>query len=265
MKLIAKVSKGSRMDQIYIPKNRNGFAVGSYVILKPVSAEKAEDNPYFYNVKEIEPIKLELANEVFKIIDTETENYDNIIITGSFLEKGFNFNDIDLLLITNSKLDESGLKQKIEETTKIKVHLIILNNASLIKGLSADPLYHMMLGRCIAKKRFVFNVKRELNYKILDLHLLKSKTLIDNFDILSGSEKYYLISNMIAIFLFLQYKKIEPETVDKEIVELFNINNVSIIKNNMIDKKSFLQRYNSIYNDTFKSVMDGINNGSKHK
>ncbi|MBI2661561.1 hypothetical protein HYX09_04850, partial [Candidatus Woesearchaeota archaeon] len=118
------------MDQIYISKNRNGFGIGSYVLLKPLEAQKPEDKPYFYNVKEIEPVKLELANDIFKIIDMEIENYDNVIITGSILEKGFNFNDIDILLITNSKLDENRLRQKIEDATKIKIHLIILNNIS---------------------------------------------------------------------------------------------------------------------------------------
>ena len=118
------------MDQIYLPKNRNGFGIGSYVLLKPLTEEKPEERPYLYNIKKIEPIKIQLANEILKIIDKETENNDNVIITGSFLEKGFNFNDIDILLITNSKLDESGLRQKIEETTKINIHLIILDNAS---------------------------------------------------------------------------------------------------------------------------------------
>ena len=253
------------MDQIYLPKNRNGFGIGSYVLLKPLTEEKPEERPYFYNIKKIEPIKIQLANEILKIIDKETENNDNVIITGSFLEKGFNFNDIDILLITNSKLDESGLRQKIEETTKIKIHLIILDNASLIKGLSADPLYHMMLGRCIAKKRIIFNVKHEINYKILDLHLLKSKSLIDNFDILGGNEKYYLTRNMIAISLFLRHRKIEPEAVDKEIIRQFNLKNILEIKNNMIEKNKFISKYKNIYNATFKSIMESINNGSKQK
>jgi len=34
MELIAKISKGSKMDQVYIPKNRIGFSAGSYVMMR---------------------------------------------------------------------------------------------------------------------------------------------------------------------------------------------------------------------------------------
>ena len=104
MELIAKISKGSKMDQIYISKNREGLNTGSYVIIKPLKTITTTKNkkPYFYNIKSIEPIKLRIINQIIKIINKITPN-DNIIITGSFLDKGFNFNDIDILLINNKK------------------------------------------------------------------------------------------------------------------------------------------------------------------
>ena len=40
MEIIAKISRGSKMDQVYIPKNRGGFSIGSYVILKPIKIKK---------------------------------------------------------------------------------------------------------------------------------------------------------------------------------------------------------------------------------
>ena len=35
MEIIAKISKGSNMDQVYLPKNRIGFDIGNYVLIKP--------------------------------------------------------------------------------------------------------------------------------------------------------------------------------------------------------------------------------------
>ena len=264
MEIIAKISRGSKMDQVYIPKNRGGFSIGSYVILKPIKIEKPKEKPFFYNIKEIEPIKLELIKQVMKIVDKELENYENIIITGSFLEKGFNFNDIDIVIVASNKINQDLIKKNIEDITKISTHIIVIGNGPLSRGLSTDPLYQMMLSKCVAKKRIIYSIKTEINYKLLDLHLLKSKTLMYNFDILNGNKKYYLVRNMIAIDLFLQHKKLNHEIINKEIKKLFGIDVVKI-KQNILDKKAFLQRYNKIYKDTFNKIMDTIDNGSKQK
>ena len=73
----------------------------------------------------------------------------------------------------------------------------------------------MILSRSIARKRFVYNVKSKINYKILDLHLLKSKSLIYNFDYLNGNEKYDLIRNMIVISLYLKHKRVNKDNLQR--------------------------------------------------
>lgn len=253
------------MDQIYIPKNRTNLPTGSYVIIKPITTQTISNKPYFYNLPHIEPIKLQIIEQIIKAINKTTEN-DNIIVTGSFLDKGFNFNDIDILLITKEKpnTQTKTLKENIEKIIGIKVHIISLNNKELIQGLSTDPLYQMMLSKYVSKKRFIYRVNQKINPKILDLHLLKSKTLIDNFDILNGNEKYYLTRNLIAISQFLKNKKINQKDVDKNIKTLFNINTKEI-KQNLIEKKLFLKKYKKLYNQTFNKIMGHIKNASKQK
>ena len=45
MEIISRVSKGSKMDQIYIPKNRAGLTIGEYVVITPLSREiKKQEN-----------------------------------------------------------------------------------------------------------------------------------------------------------------------------------------------------------------------------
>lgn len=254
------------MDQIYISKNRTDFSIGSYVIIKQLKQEKITEKPYFYNLKNIEPIKVEIINRIFNIINKTINDYENIIITGSFLDQGFHFNDIDILLVTEEKVKEKHLKKIIEDQNKIKIHLIILSNKALIKGLETDPLYQMMISRCIAKKRFIYKVKTKFYYKILDLHLLKSNALTYSFDFLNGNEKYYLIRNTIAISLFLKHKKLNKESIGKEIKKIFNLENTDIIKNNMIrDKKEFLKTYKEIHKETFNKLMKGVKNSSKQE
>ena len=260
MEIISRVSKGSKMDQIYLPKNRFGLDIGSYVVVKQLEEEKTEEKLYFYDVEYIEPIKLDIIKQIIKIIDKQYI-YENVIFTGSFLDSGFNFNDIDILLIGENK---PAIKEEIENKLGIKAHIIFIDNKSLMRGLSTDPIYQMMLSRCIAKKRFIYNLKNEINYKILDLHLLKSKTLINNFDILGGNEKYYLTRNLISISIYINGKKISKEVVDKEIKKEFNAD-VKEIKQNVLDKKRFIKKYKEIYKKTFDELMRLIKNGAEQK
>lgn len=263
--MIGRISKGSKMDQIYLPKNRARFCTGEYVLILPLKSkiEETKQKPklYFYNVKNLEPIKIRIIEDILNLTDKKI-NPENIVITGSFLEKGFGFNDIDILLIDEEKISLYKIKEEIEGLTGIKTHIINLNSKTLSVGLSSDPLYSLMLSKCVSKNRLIFKIKRKINYKLLDLNLLKSKTLIDNFETLNGNKKYYLTLNMVSIFLFIQGKKLSKEIVNKEIEKIFNIN-IKELKENLI-KQDFLKKYKEIFNKTFSLILDNIKKKNKH-
>ncbi len=258
MEIIGRISKGSKMDQIYIPRNRDGFHSGQFVLITPLEGKKEEKisrrKPIFYNVKDIEPIKLRIIEEIFELIDLEIES-KNVIITGSFLDKGFKFNDIDILIISEQKANRDSLREKIERDIGIKTHLLFLTNQELVVGLSYEPIYNVMLSKCVSEKRLIFNVKRKINYKTLDLALLKSKTLVDNFDELNGGDKHYLTFNMVSINLFVEGKKLNKENVNREIEKIFNIK-MEELKDNIVDKKKFLFRFREYYDKTFNLIME---------
>jgi len=258
MEIIGRISKGTKMDQIYLPKNRGGFASGEYVLITPLkqSGEKEKRfKPYFYGVKNLEVIKLRTIEEIFGLVNQSIEP-ENIIITGSFLEQGFGFNDIDILVLAERKANTERISEKIKSQIGIKPHIILMGTKSLISGLSSDPLYNLMLSKCVSLKRIIFNVKRKINYKILDLILLKSKTLIDNFEILNGKEKYYLTLNMVSVLLFIQGKKLSKEIVNKEIGRLLKVD-AENIRENMINRE-FLREYKKVYSQTFNLIMESI-------
>ena len=150
------------MDQIYIPKNREGLEVGSIVVIKPLIERKSKIKIYSYNTKSIEPIKMKIINEIMSYI-TESIECENIIITGSFLNKGFKFNDIDILIITDKKLNVSKIKENLEKKLEIKIDLLVLDNNSLHQGLNTDPLYNNMLSKCISKNRIIYKNQKEKN------------------------------------------------------------------------------------------------------
>ncbi len=257
MDIIAKISKGSKMDQIYLPKNRAGLPTGQYVIIAPLESKlkRKKFKPYFYNQGNLETLKLEMIERIFDVAEEIAP--ENIIITGSFLEKGFKFNDIDIILIKEEKTNIERIKNRIEGVAGIKPHIIVLNYKTLLLGLSTDPLYSMMLSKCLSKKRIIFKIKRKINYKLLDFQLLKSNTLIENFDIYNGNEKYYLTLNMISIILFMQNSKLSKEIVDKSIEKEFGIE-IKEIKENTLEKEKFIKKYKEIYNKTFNLIMENI-------
>jgi len=263
MEIISKISKGTKMDQVYLPKNRHGFGIGSYVLITPLREPKETERPYFYNAS-IEPLKVHVIQRIFTVIDQYSTSYENIIITGSFLEKGFSFNDIDILLISEHKEEVEALTTAIEALFGTKVQLLCLSNKELLKGLSTDPIYEMMLSSCVAKKRFIYKIERKLNYKHLDLQLLKSKSIFDNFELLDGHEKWYLIRNLVCLSLFIGNKKINNEEVNKKLANALGVDK-GTIKKNMLDKKPFLQKYKDLYQKTFMQILNAIKHGTKQK
>jgi len=265
MEIIGKISKGSKMDQVYIPKNRAGFSIGDYVVIKPLEEEKPIERLYYHGIKNLEPIKINIIDEILGIIYNSLNNYDNIIITGSFLEEGFNFNDIDIILITKNKINTDIIKMSIERKTGLKAHILVLNNKELIKGIETDPLYQMMLSKCVAKKRFVYKTNNVKNYKLLDLHLIKSKVLLDNFDVLSGNEKYNLTRNMIAISLYIEKGRVNNELVNENIKKYFGLKDIQEIKQNIINKKDFLRKYKLMYNKTSAKILERTSHDTKQK
>ena len=266
--IISRISKGSKMDQIYIPKNRIGLTSGSLVVIKPLIQEEhaklqLRGKHFLYGVNKIESIKIEIINRVFSIIEKNTKEVKNIIIFGSFLEEGFYFNDLDILIISEKEISDRLLKAEISAEIGVKTHILQMTSEELIEGLKYDPLYLNMISRCVAKNRIVFNIKRKINAQLLDLNLLKSKTLIDNFDALSGREMYYLTKNMIAILLFIRRKNISSDSIDKEIKKIFKIDSGDI-KEKILNKNKFLIKYKEVYEKIFKLIIGTKNkNGSK--
>lgn len=254
MELIGRVSKGSVMDQIYLPKQRPGMPVGSYVLIKPALQASLLQKPVLYGIRKIEPLKIEITKRIFALIE-EKINCENIIITGSFVKQGFRFKDIDILIVTNEKkVKDKELAAFIGQDIGVKLHILILTGKELSLGIARDPLYAMMLSRCIAKKRFTYHLQeRIIKPQLLDLHLLKSKLVFYNLDHISGDDLYYLIRNMVAVTLFLK-GKVSIEQVENKIKHIFGVSEEKI-RRKELEKRMFLRKYKEFYDATFKSIL----------
>ena len=254
--LIARVSRGTAMDQIYIPKNRPyGFEIGNYVVIEP-ALRKSEVTQFYYNTGKIAPIKSNIIQELFRHV----ANAENVIITGSFLENGFMFEDLDVVIVNGSC---PSLKNFMKENFGLEVHIIEISYVALRLGLNTDPLFQMMLSRFVAKEKVLFKIRPKLNYKLLDLHLLKSKPLIYNFDLLTGPEKYKLVRNAVAIKNFIKGNKITNKTIDNAIEHIFGKGQINSLKNNILSKETFIKKYKELYEETFNQIIEGIQHDTK--
>ena len=257
MGIIARISRGTKMDQIYLPKNRpSALGIGEYVTIA-LALQKKQIVPYYYNAAHIEPIKAEIIQGILSNAEAE-----NIIIAGSFLEKGFNFEDIDIIVING---EGKAIEKYAETAFGLKAHIINMEYGTLKTGLNTDPLFQMILSRFASKERILLNIKPIINYKLLDMHLLKSKLLPEQFEHLNGKEKYKLTRNMVAINLFLEGKTATIEKTNKEIENLFGKGAVSRLLENTMEKTPFTAKYKEVYRKVFNAIMDGISLNAKQK
>jgi len=89
--------------------------------------------------------------------------------------------------------------------------------------------------------------------------------LAENFDFLSGKDKYNMVRNAVAIDLFLSGRKIGMDEVNKEIRKVFGLKSVEEIKLNVLDKVDFLKKYKKFYNNVFEKIIKGVKNDTKSK
>lgn len=258
--LIKKISKGARFNQIYLQKNEGiGFEPGKSVVISPLENIIAKEPSIFeYNVK-LESLKREIVRLVFKIVDSHG-HYDNIIITGSFLEEGFNFEDIDILIINPVNMEKDKLKDSIEQNIGVNPHLILIDSESFNKGLKRDPLFRLMIDRYVSIKRAIFRKDRELNYKLLDIYLLKNKNLIEGYDLFSIKQRKKLLRDFISIKLFSENKEVTIKSIEKEINTLFGrdiIESLFYYGNNE-EKHKFIAKLKKEFNKLERNILKNV-------
>jgi len=254
VRLIKKVSKGTRFNQIYLQKNEAGFGPGETVVISPITDIIDQELPIFeYNIK-LSSLKKEIVKKIFKIID-DLGSYGNILITGSFLDEGFNFEDMDIVII-----DPKINKEKVENSIKemgILPHLILIDSKSFDRGIKKEPLFRLMVDRFVSIKRTIFREEKDINYRLLDANLFHSKNLIDAYEILSIKERKKLLRDFISIKLFAEDKEVTLNNVKKEADNLFGkdvIKELFYYGNNEA-KTKFISKFKKEFNVLQNKVM----------
>lgn len=260
--IVKKISKGSRFNQIYLKKNEGiGFEPYQEVLITPLQdVIRSEPTVFQYNIK-LDTIKKEIVKSIFKIIiDNITSG--NILITGSFLNKGFNFNDIDILIIDGKKVNKGILKRKIIESIGIRPHIIEISMKNLIIGINRDPLFLLMVDRYVSNQRLIFKKKRDINYRLLDAYLVRCKNLVDGFDAYSIEQRKKILRDFISIKLFVEKKELTLKNIELEVNKIFGRKTMDKMINfgDKYAELKFIKKFKRYYNNLEKNI---ISNAAK--
>ncbi|MEK6824021.1 MAG: nucleotidyltransferase domain-containing protein [Nanoarchaeota archaeon] len=261
IQFIHKISKGSKFNQIYIPKEMEAdFEVGDSVEVKLL--KKKEKVYYSKNLDELSDFKEKLIKEIFSILNKFNE-IRQIFAVGSFLTQKVDYNDIDLIVVINKnkneKLEENiynGLIEKIN----LKFHIIAIQEDKLNYLEKNCPLTKSMFYYHISNKEFNSSAERNIDKKHIKFLLMMSEDLLE---INAGSKNFYdNIRRLITIERFLKQKDLNPKEINKElelILNDFGKNILSLLKNNeQIDEKT-LKKLRRIIKEKLSDIKKNLN------
>ncbi|MCX6748174.1 MAG: hypothetical protein NT076_01070 [Candidatus Pacearchaeota archaeon] len=250
-KFVHNVSKGSRFNQIYIPKEmKREFEVGDLVEVKLL---KKKTRLFFYNVREISKFKESLIREIFALLPSKIEQ---AFISGSFLIQS-DYNDIDLIVIFNKSL-EGEIYSALKKEFGLKFHLLIIPKERFSNLLKICPLTRSMLYHNVSNKKFILP-ERQVDVKHLQFLLMMPEDLLE---IRTGSRVFYdSLRRLIAIEYFLRNKDEDVIKINAGLEALIRKDILISIKNNEEINDKILFKLREIIKIKLKWIRLKLKNG----
>ena len=208
------ISRGSRYNQIYIPKEMSStFQVGDIVEIKLI--EKKSQLYYSKNLSKLGEFKERLIREIFSFLSTNKE-IKQIFMFGSFLTKDVDYKDIDIILVSEKEIEEQVYNALIKKFS-LKFHIISIPEKGLEESLKFSPMTRSMLYYFVSNKPFTVSkeIKVEKNHL---LYLLMLPEDVLNIDI--GTKMLYSsLRRLVTMGAFLENKEIAPDKIDNELIK----------------------------------------------
>jgi len=227
IKFVHRVSKGSRFNQIYVPKEmeyhfQSGDLVEVTLIERKSSIYYSSDFIKLSEFKEnlIKSIFLEL--KVFKGIS-------QIFIVGSFLTQKQDYNDIDIILISEKNILKEACTLLINKF-ELKFHIISIPERSFKNLQKYCPLTRSMFFYFISNKEFKLPKETEINKNYIRFLLMMPEDILK---IKVGSRIFYdSIRRLITIERFLENLSLNSLEINKVIQALIGQNITKDMRNN---------------------------------
>lgn len=215
-----RISKGSRYNQIYIPREMEQiFEIGDIVEVRLV--KKKQELFYSENLKKLGKIgkfKEVIIREVFSVL-AEFKDIEQIILFGSFLFEKVDYHDLDIAILTKKeKLDEEVYNTLIDGLP-FKFHIISFEKENFRELLEFCPLTRSMFYYFISNKKLEIPEKTEINKEHLEFLLMMPEDLLKIK--VSNSKLYFdSIRKLITIIRFLEKQELNPVKINLELKSL---------------------------------------------
>jgi predicted nucleotidyltransferase len=231
-----KVSKGSRFNQIYIPTSMSHmFEVGDVVKVKLI--RKKEQIYYSKSLNHLGEFKLNLIKNIFSILSKFSE-IKRIFVVGSFLTQKTDYNDLDIIVISNKNELEEKACSALDEKLPFKFHILAISEKSFENLIRIDPLIRSMLYYFISNKKFELSKNTEIDKKHIEFLLMMPEDLLKT-KVFSGRAYYDSLRRIIAIRRFVSRSNINPLQVDQELKLFLGKDFYDFLKSNeSMDNKS---------------------------
>lgn len=260
VKFKKNVSKGSRFNQIYIPKNmENLIEVGDKVEVRLI--KKYSRLYYSKDLKKLSRFKENLIKDIFLFLNEI--NYAYIFVVGSFLTEKINYNDIDIVLIVNKKYNnlEETAYNKIIEKFNLKFHILAIEENRFKHLIKICPLTRSMFSKFICNKPFAMEKEKLLDKNHIKFLLMMPQDLLE-VEVSSGIF-FDNIRRLITIERFLKNKRWGTETINNELRQLVNSRLYDKIRHNECIEKTSVDFLRKIIKTKLNIIGGLIKNGKK--
>ena len=208
-----------------------------------------------------------IEKTIIKIIKENLKEVDSIIIYGSAIQNNYkNYNDIDIMIVTKSKLygHEIEKYKKIKEIKNIlKDNSIIsdieiISRENLIRSYKNSPtlIYQLRDHKLIYGK---IKIPSEIELYNIDLHMKLDWSDVEDIEP-NGKDIYGALRNTILVRLLLN-KIIDNSKLKESLYEELGKNLIERLKRNeqsKEEKKYALNYLKNLIRDTRKEIRGGL-------
>ena len=261
IKFVKTVSKGSKFNQIYVPKNmENLIEAGDEVEIRLI---KKHIKLYYSNgLKNLSVFKESLIRGIFSFLNG---NFDinAIFIVGSFLTEKISYNDIDIVIITSEKNEnlEESVYNKLIEKFDLKFHILAIKEKRFWRLSGICPLTRAMFSNFICNKPIKIPDKKFADKNHIKFLLMMPHDLLE---IKLNSRSFFdSVRRLITIERFLKDRSLDIATINEEIKKLVKEQLYKRIKNNDDIEENSFNFLRKIIRTKLKIIEDLIKNGQE--
>lgn len=258
------VSKGSRFNQIYIPKHmENIIEVGDEVEVRLI--RKQRELYYSEGLERATPFKEKLMKDAFSLVKT-AKGVHFVCIVGSFLSEKIDYNDIDIVVIKDKTRDNLGnleeeIYSRITEKLNLRFHILTIEERRFWHLLKICPLTRSMFSRFVCNKPLAIPHDRLVDKKHIQFLLMMPYDLLEIT--LSSRAFFDGMRRVITIERFLKNQDLDSAEINKELRGLLNERVYAKIRSNEIIEKDTIADVRKAMKSKLKNIEALLKNGKK--